>query len=79
VAVSTESGAQIPCDAAWIATGLRAATGLAASLCDVDEAGFAMTSTGGRADRACLRSETQRTRSRTSLTQPRPGRTLVRG
>jgi hypothetical protein len=39
----------------------------------------AQTSTGGRADRACLPSETQRIRSRTSLTQPRPGRTLVRG
>src|SRR4029077_7340708 len=51
VAVSTESGAQIPCDAAWIATGLRAASGLAASLCDVDEAGFAITDEHGRTSR----------------------------
>jgi Pyridine nucleotide-disulphide oxidoreductase len=51
VGVSTESGAQIPCDAAWIATGLRAASGLAASLCDVDEAGFATTDEHGRTSR----------------------------
>ena len=51
VAGSTESGAQIPCDAAWIATGLRAASGLAASLCDVDDAGFATTDEHGRTSR----------------------------
>ena len=51
VGVSTESGAQIPCDAAWIATGLRAASGLAASLCDVDEAGFATTDKHGQTSR----------------------------
>jgi thioredoxin reductase len=36
---------------AWIATGLRAASGLAASLCDVDEAGFATTDQHGRTSR----------------------------
>ena len=51
VAISTEGGAEIPCDAAWIATPLRAASNLAASLCDVDEAGFAKTDENGRTSR----------------------------
>jgi thioredoxin reductase len=51
VGVSTESGQHIQCDAAWIATRLRAASGLAASLCDVDEAGFASTDEHGRTSR----------------------------
>ena len=41
IAVSTESGAEIPCDAAWIATRLKPASDVATSLCDVDDAGFA--------------------------------------
>jgi thioredoxin reductase len=51
VAVSTEDGQEIPCDAAWLAARLRAASGLAASLCDVDEAGFAKTDENGRTSR----------------------------
>lgn len=51
VAVSTESGREIPCDAAWLAVRLRAASNLAASLCDVDEAGFAKTDENGRTSR----------------------------
>ena len=51
VAVSTESGAEIPCDAAWIATRLKPASDLAASLCDVDDAGFAKTDEHGRTSR----------------------------
>jgi thioredoxin reductase len=52
VAVSTESGIEIPCDAAWIAARFRAASELPASLCDVDEAGFAKTDENGRTSRA---------------------------
>jgi thioredoxin reductase len=51
VAVSTESSAEIPCDAAWIATRLKPASDLAASLCDVDDAGFAKTDEHGRTSR----------------------------
>jgi thioredoxin reductase len=51
VAVSTESGLEIPCDAAWIATRLKAASNLAAYLCEVDEAGFAKTDENGRTSR----------------------------
>jgi thioredoxin reductase len=51
VALSTESGQEIPCDAAWIATRLKAASNLAASLCEVDEAGFAETDENGRTSR----------------------------
>ncbi len=51
VGVSTESGGTIPCDAAWIATRLKAASDLAASLCDVDDAGFARTDENGRTSR----------------------------
>ena len=51
VAVSTKSGAEIPCDAAWIATRLKPASDLAASLCDVDDAGFAKVDEHGRTSR----------------------------
>jgi thioredoxin reductase len=51
VALSTESGQEIPCDAAWIASRLKAASNLAASLCEVDEAGFAKTDENGRTTR----------------------------
>ena len=51
VAVSTESSGEIPCDAAWVATRLRPASDLAASLCDVDDAGFAKTDEHGRTSR----------------------------
>jgi thioredoxin reductase len=51
VAVSTESGAEIPCDAAWIAARLKAASDLAASLCNVDDAGFAKSDEHGRTSR----------------------------
>lgn len=54
VGVSTESGAEIACDATWIAAHSRAASDLAASLCDVDEAGFATTDEGGRTSRPGL-------------------------
>jgi thioredoxin reductase len=52
VGVSTERGAEIPCDAAWIATRLKPASNLAASLCDVDDAGFAKTDERGRTSRS---------------------------
>lgn len=52
VAVSTESGLEIPCDAAWIATRLKAASNLAASLCEVDEDGFAKTDQNGHTSRS---------------------------
>ena len=51
VAVSTESDSEIPCDAAWIATRLKPASDLAASLCDVDDAGFAESDEHGRTSR----------------------------
>jgi thioredoxin reductase len=52
VALATESGVNMPCDAAWIATPLRAASPLAASLCEVDEGGFAKTDAHGRTSRS---------------------------
>lgn len=52
VALATESGARIACDAAWIATPLRAASHLVASLCEVDSAGFARTDAHGRTSRS---------------------------
>jgi thioredoxin reductase len=51
VAVSTESGAEIPCDAAWIATRLKPTSDLAASLCDVDDTGFVKVDEHGRTSR----------------------------
>lgn len=51
VALATESGAHIACDAAWIAAPFQAASGLAASLCEVDQAGFAKTDEHGRTSR----------------------------
>jgi thioredoxin reductase len=51
VALATERGARIACEAAWIATPLKAASGLAASLCDVDPGGFARTDEHGRTSR----------------------------
>lgn len=51
VGVATESGQEIGCDAAWITTNSRAASNLAASLCDVDEFGIAKTEKGGLTSR----------------------------
>ena len=51
VAVSTRSGANIACDATWVAMRYRAASNLAASLGDVDETGLAITDAGGRMSR----------------------------
>ena len=51
VAVATESGVEIPCDAAWTATGLKPASNLAACLCEVDEVGFAKVDEHGRTNR----------------------------
>ena len=51
VAVSTESGAEIPCDVAWTATRFKPASDLAASLCDVDDVGFAKVDEHGRTSR----------------------------
>ena len=51
IALTTESGAHIACDAAWIATPLSAGSDLAASLCEVDRAGFARTDAHGRTSR----------------------------
>ena len=41
VGVTTKKGAEIPCDAAWIAMGWKANSHLAASLCEVDANGLA--------------------------------------
>ena len=51
VGVSTQSGQEIGCDATWIAMDSRAASNLAASLCDVDGFGLAKTDKGGRTSR----------------------------
>ena len=51
VAVSTASGTKLPCDAVFVAAAFRAASDLAASLCEVDEAGFAITDADGRTSR----------------------------
>lgn len=51
VALSTESGVEVRCDVAWIAAPLKAASHLAACLCNVDEAGFAKTDQNGRTSR----------------------------
>jgi thioredoxin reductase len=54
VAVALQSGKELPCDAAWVATRLKPASNLAASLCEVDEAGFAKTDEHGRTSRPGL-------------------------
>ncbi|WP_353642375.1 NAD(P)/FAD-dependent oxidoreductase [Mesorhizobium sp. WSM2239] len=51
VAVSTASGREVPCDAAWIAANIKAASSLAAKLCDVDVSGLALTDKMGRTSR----------------------------
>ena len=51
VAVSTASGS-IPCDTVYIGAAFQAASGLAASLCDVDASGFAITDVEGRTSKA---------------------------
>jgi thioredoxin reductase len=51
VAVTTHGGEQMACDAAWITSTQRAASDLAASLCEVDEAGFAKTDKVGATSR----------------------------
>ncbi len=52
VAVSTAGGTELPCDAVFVAAAFRAASDLAASLCKVDEAGFAVTDADGRTSRS---------------------------
>jgi len=52
--VSTAGGGRIACDAVWVASKYRAASGLAASLCDVDELGFAKTDADGRTSKPGL-------------------------
>lgn len=49
--VSTATGRTIACEAVWISAASRAASGLAASLCDVDALGFAKTDADGRTSR----------------------------
>ncbi|MER8778550.1 NAD(P)/FAD-dependent oxidoreductase [Mesorhizobium sp. M0220] len=51
VAIETASGAEVECDAAWIAAPMTAASDLAASLCEVDEIGLAKTDKHGRTSR----------------------------
>jgi thioredoxin reductase len=48
VAVATVSGAEVAADAVWIAANVRAASNLAASLCEVDQIGLAITDKFGR-------------------------------
>lgn len=52
VGVATRNSGEIACEAAWIAMNVRAASGLAASLCEVDEFGIARTDKGARTSRA---------------------------
>ena len=49
--VWTANGSMIACDATWIASTYKAASNLAASLCDVDDLGFAKTNADGRTSR----------------------------
>jgi thioredoxin reductase len=51
LAVSTAGGEDIECGAAWIAADFRAASDLAASLCEVDDIGLAKTDKDGRTSR----------------------------
>jgi thioredoxin reductase len=51
VAVTTASGRQIEADAAWVAMKWRAASDLAASLCEVDEVGLAKVDPNGKTSR----------------------------
>ncbi|ESX62783.1 FAD-dependent pyridine nucleotide-disulfide oxidoreductase [Mesorhizobium sp. LSHC420B00] len=51
VAIETASGAEVECDAAWIAAPMTAASDLAASLCEVDEIGLAKADKHGRTSR----------------------------
>ena len=50
-AVTTASGKRIGCDATWVTLHSRAASDLAASLCDVDDLGFAKTEPSGATSR----------------------------
>lgn len=51
VAVSTMAGDIVQADAVWIAANVRAASNLAASLCEVDDIGIAITDKFGRTSR----------------------------
>lgn len=51
VAVTTSRGQRIACNSVWAALTWRAASGLAASLCDVDEQGLAIVDVGGQTSR----------------------------
>ncbi|WP_068618152.1 NAD(P)/FAD-dependent oxidoreductase [Paenibacillus tuaregi] len=51
VSVLTASGMELPCEAAFVAAPFKAASDLAASLCEVDEAGFAITDANGSTSR----------------------------
>lgn len=51
VAVTTHGGHEVACDAAWITSTQRAASDLAASLCEVDGAGIAKTDKVGATSR----------------------------
>lgn len=51
MALASRNGKEVACDAAWIAMKWRAASGLAASLCEVDEAGIATVDVTGKTSR----------------------------
>lgn len=51
VGVTTASGTHLDCDATWVAMNARAASDLAASLCEIDELGFAKTDASGATSR----------------------------
>lgn len=48
VAVTTSGQLRIPCNSIWAALPWRAASGLAASVCDVDDRGLAVVDAGGQ-------------------------------
>ncbi|MBC8153748.1 MAG: NAD(P)/FAD-dependent oxidoreductase [Bacteroidetes bacterium] len=52
IAVSTDGGKTIPCDGVFISAAMRAASNLAATLCEVDETGFAVVDPNGKTSRA---------------------------
>src|SRR3546814_11131499 len=52
--VTTAKGDCIPCDATWVALETHARSPLAASLCDVDPNGLAVTDASGATDRTGL-------------------------
>ncbi len=54
VAVKTKSGLELACEGVFVSADMRPASDLAASLCEVDSAGFAVTDANGKTNRPGL-------------------------